>query len=98
MLGHSKKGKLFMTIEIHQPELEELIRQRMESGEFQSLSDLIRKALISLGVPAPEALSPNGMTPDQRADAFRRWAESHKDETVLPDDAMTRASFYGERG
>jgi hypothetical protein len=86
-----------MTIEIHQPELEELIRQRMESGEFQSVSDLICRALISLAPPAPEAISPNGPTPDQRADAFRRWAESHKDETVLPEEAMTRASFYGER-
>jgi hypothetical protein len=87
-----------MTIEIDQPELEELIRQRMASGEFESFSDLIRRALIALATAAPEAISPNGPTPDQRADAFRRWAESHKHETILPEEAMTRAGFYGDRG
>ena len=87
-----------MTIEIHQPELEALIRQRMESGEFQSVTELIRRALTSLTPSAPEVRSSNGLTSDQRAESFRRWAESHRDETVLPDEAMTRASFYGERG
>ena len=33
-----------MTIEIHKPELEALIRQRMESGEFQNVDDLLIQA------------------------------------------------------
>lgn len=34
-----------MTIEIHQPELEALIRQRMASGKFQSVEDVLIQAL-----------------------------------------------------
>ena len=34
-----------MTIEIHQPELEALIRQRMASGHFQSVEDLLWQSL-----------------------------------------------------
>jgi DNA uptake protein ComE-like DNA-binding protein len=36
-----------MTIEIHESELEALIRQRMESGQFQSVEDLLLAALKS---------------------------------------------------
>jgi hypothetical protein len=34
-----------MTIEIHQPQLEALIRQRMASGLFQSVEDLLLQTL-----------------------------------------------------
>jgi hypothetical protein len=40
-----------MTIEIHKPELEALIRQRMESNSFQSVEDILIEALKS--APAP---------------------------------------------
>ncbi len=36
-----------MTIEIQKPELEALIRQQMESGEFQNVDDLLIEALNS---------------------------------------------------
>ncbi len=36
-----------MTIEIHQPELEALIQQRMASGRFQSVEDVLMAALKS---------------------------------------------------
>jgi Arc/MetJ-type ribon-helix-helix transcriptional regulator len=36
-----------MTIEIQQPELEELITQRMATGRFQSVADLLLDALRS---------------------------------------------------
>ncbi len=38
-----------MTIEINSPELEELIRQRMQSGAFQYPEDLIREVLRPFG-------------------------------------------------
>ena len=41
-----------MTIEIH-PELKALIEQRMASGRFQSIEDLLRQSLETL----PEELS-----------------------------------------
>ncbi|ADW69323.1 hypothetical protein [Granulicella tundricola] len=34
-----------MTIEIHQPELEALIQQRMASGHFQDVEDVLIQAL-----------------------------------------------------
>ena len=36
-----------MTIEIHQPELEALIRQRMDSGAFRNVEDVLMQALKS---------------------------------------------------
>ena len=38
-----------MKLEIHKPELEELIRKRMASGRFQSVEDALLQALQSLG-------------------------------------------------
>jgi hypothetical protein len=41
-----------MTIEIHRPELEALIRGRMNNGGFHDVEDVIMQALRS--APAPE--------------------------------------------
>ena len=38
-------------------------------------------------------------TPEERARAFRQWAESHsKDTPLLSDEAISRESIYGDRG
>jgi hypothetical protein len=45
-----------MIIEIHKPELETLIRERMASGEFQNVEDVLIQALKSAPAdrhPAP---------------------------------------------
>ena len=42
-----------MTIEIHRPELEALIQERMKSGAFQSVEDVLMQALKS-ALPATE--------------------------------------------
>jgi hypothetical protein len=41
-----------MTIEIRSPELEALIIERLRSGEFQSVEDILMKALQRSAVPA----------------------------------------------
>jgi hypothetical protein len=41
-----------MTIEIHRPELEALIMQRMRSGGFHNIEDVLMQALET--APAPE--------------------------------------------
>jgi hypothetical protein len=43
-----------MTIEIHRPELEDLIMQRMEMGGFHNVEDVLMEALES--APPPEDL------------------------------------------
>jgi hypothetical protein len=42
-----------MTIEIHNPELEALIRQRMESGAFEDVEDVLLHALYSSSLDEP---------------------------------------------
>lgn len=37
-----------MIIEIHKPELENLIRERMASGEYQNIEDVLIEALMPL--------------------------------------------------
>ena len=37
-----------MIIEIHKPELENIIRERMASGEFQNVEDVLMQAFESL--------------------------------------------------
>ncbi|MGK7932054.1 MAG: hypothetical protein AB4041_11560 [Microcystaceae cyanobacterium] len=38
-------------------------------------------------------------TPQERAKAYREWAESHSQNSpLLSDEAISRESIYGERG
>jgi hypothetical protein len=46
-----------MTIEIHQPELEHLIQQRMKSGAFRSVEDFLMHELVAV-VPARDTPAP----------------------------------------
>jgi hypothetical protein len=41
-----------MTIEIHRPELEALIMERMKEGTFQNVEDVLMQALQSSPLPA----------------------------------------------
>jgi hypothetical protein len=58
-----------MTIEITSPDVEALIRQRMEAGSFTSPEDLLREMLKS---------SPNEKTPAPASAAERRRAAGRK--------------------
>ncbi len=42
-----------MTIEIHQPELEALIEERMQSGAFASVEEVLLQALRTAPKPVP---------------------------------------------
>lgn len=42
-----------MTIEIHRPELEALLMERMKAGAFQTVEDAIMQALEAAPAPAP---------------------------------------------
>ena len=53
-----------MTIEIHRPELEALLMERMKSGAFQNVEDVIMQALETAPVPEPE---PDATRPLQTA-------------------------------
>lgn len=52
-----------MAIEIHRPELEALIRERMKTGAFQSVEDVLTQALNSpffAAHPSPESVTRTG--------------------------------------
>ena len=53
-----EEGAAAMTIEIQRPELEALIQERMKSGGFQSVEDVLLQALKS----APPAAGLSGGT------------------------------------
>ena len=42
------------TIEIHRPELEALLMERMKAGAFQTVEDVIMQALETAPVPEPK--------------------------------------------
>ncbi|HEV3041649.1 MAG TPA: hypothetical protein VHA33_28045 [Candidatus Angelobacter sp.] len=48
-----------MTIEIHKPELEALIMERLRSGAFKSIEDVLMNALQ--GVPMPPKRAHTGV-------------------------------------
>jgi hypothetical protein len=45
-----RERRAIMNIEIHQPELESFIQERMQSGAFRSVEDFLMHALISATV------------------------------------------------
>jgi len=62
-----------MTIEIHKPELEALIRERMKTGAFQSVEDALLQALTS-SQPVPTAN--DGRRGERRKSLAQLFAES----------------------
>lgn len=71
-----KKRRVVTTIEIHRPELEALIRERMDSGAYHNLEDVLLQALKS--APSEQAATGSRETAGRRdrGSAFRRAARS----------------------
>jgi hypothetical protein len=67
-----------MTIEIHRPELEALIRERMNSGGFHDVEDVIMQALRS----APAAEPPHRRTGQELIDLCAKVRGLLTDEEV----------------
>ena len=49
-----------MTIQIHRPELEALINERMKTGAFEDIEDVLMQALQSSRFPAPAVAGATG--------------------------------------
>jgi hypothetical protein len=60
-----------MTIEIHRPELEALILERMKSGGFGDIEDVIMQALKSAPLPAPDAATGADLVAAMQASPYR---------------------------
>lgn len=64
-----------MVIEIHRPELEALITERLLSGPFQTVTDLLWEALKS----APVRSEPPKTQPKNVIEFFRKSPQRNKD-------------------
>ena len=62
-----------MMIEIHKPELEALIRARMDSGEFKDFEDVLLQALQSIPEPPPSQKK-NTLPPRTTREVFQAIA------------------------
>ncbi len=87
-ISHTQVGeKIAMSVEIQQPEIEALIRQRMASGAFHDVEEVLIHALKS--APQPASTPPLGKTFGKRlVDAFAEAREILGDvEVDFPRDA-----------
>jgi hypothetical protein len=86
-----------MNIQITRPEVEVLIRQRLQTGIFASPEDVILDALRSSESdwPVPSQVTAN--SGEERARAFVLWAKSHRDTPPLSDEDISRANMYPDR-
>ncbi len=70
-----------MTIEINEPEIEEIIRRRVESGSYRDAADVVAQALR--GYPATQEFGPDW--PRTGADLVAALQSSpHKDADIEP--------------
>ncbi len=60
-----------MIIEIHRPELEALIIERMKSGGFADIEDVIMQALESAPLPAQDAATGADLVAVMQASPYR---------------------------
>jgi hypothetical protein len=108
ILKKIERGDATMTIEIHQPELENLIQQRMKSGAFRSIEDVLMYALTvataadsgdkSAANTVPSIAHLQKTDPEEWGRQFHAWAESHDRTTpLLSDEAISRDSIYPDR-
>jgi hypothetical protein len=62
-MGGWKQEGCLMTIEICKPELEALIRERMKSGTFDNVEDVLIQALKSSPLQSVKGTDPSDETP-----------------------------------
>jgi hypothetical protein len=94
-----------MVIEL-KPQLERRLRDQAQASGLQFeayLQEILeRSAIDDSSVQSASSISVNRSrlrpTAAERAEAFERWARNHQSGVVLPNEAMERANFYGERG
>lgn len=68
-----------MMIEIHEPELENLVQQEIMSGNFQSVDDLLTQAIRALREKSPNAVQiPTRRLARTRAEAVAHIREARK--------------------
>ena len=79
------------------PELED--RLQNEAARFGvAVEDYARKLLEERLLDGPRTAAQAKITPQERKRRLSLWIESNRGLPMLPEEALQRASFYGERG
>jgi len=86
-----------MSIEI-KPETEDLIREELRQGHFQSIDELILSGVRAWRASnlAHEPAAPQ-KSGTEKAREFVFWAKSHPHTPPLSDDAVSRANLNPDR-
>ncbi|MGK7904755.1 MAG: hypothetical protein AB4352_25780 [Hormoscilla sp.] len=75
------------------------IVQSLSTGERSLLEEKLKGTPALTSAEGQERPFYETATPEERAKAFREWAESHpRNMPYLSDEAISRESIYGERG
>jgi hypothetical protein len=86
-----------LTIELP-PELERRLAEEA-ARHGQAPAEFVRAVVEEKLAVAPHTSGAKLANPQERARAFREWAESHsRDTPLLSEEAIRRESIYGERG
>jgi len=75
-----------MSVEIHQPEIEALIQQRMASGAFHDVEEVLLYALKSAPVPSVSKQVPSNRTGAELVAAMQ--AMPHKDSIEIEHSSL----------
>jgi len=87
-----------MTIEIHRPELEALIRERMSSGAFHDVEDVIsRPSGLRLRPRRPPRLLRNGLKAERASRNCSRSRRSRASISISREIPTMAATFRYER-
>jgi hypothetical protein len=65
-----------------------------EAAKYQEFSLETMGETIVLRPVSPSRAVWQDRTPEERAAEFRRWAESHRNDADLPDEALRRENIY----
>jgi hypothetical protein len=78
-------------------------KEAIKAGEAISEKDKVNVVIFESSatseVTPPSKSAANSITPQEKAQAWRDWAESHTVRRVKPlsDEAISRESIYGDR-
>ncbi|MEX2301110.1 MAG: hypothetical protein WD733_09250 [Bryobacterales bacterium] len=81
------------------PDLEKLVQQRVERGEFENVEEIVEFALRRLLSPSEQMASPPSPAEKVKAlkDFFDEVDRDPIDAPPLPEEALRRVNLYDDR-
>jgi hypothetical protein len=83
-----------MTIEIHRPELEALLMERMKAGAFQNVEDVIMQALETAPLPELQPAASGSRRPIWEVIVDNMKRVPPEDLAAMPKDGASQIDHY----